>query len=127
VSGEIDTLRGELGNLVAELDRRRHEALDIGLQLRRHPVAVAVVATSAALLVGGAIALIVRTRHERRRPTARVREARRALGRLLEDPYHVAREPSMGTRILGAAATAAGAALARRVVNRVVHPAPSRG
>ena len=35
VAGEIDTLRGELGALVAELDRRRQELFDLGLQVRR--------------------------------------------------------------------------------------------
>ena len=37
VSGEIDTLRTELGALVGELDRRRGEAFDLGLQVRLGP------------------------------------------------------------------------------------------
>ena len=124
VSGEIVTLRGELGALVAELDRRRHEALDLGLQVRKHPVAVAVAAATLALAVGGLIALVVASRRHRRRPAVRARETRRALARILEKPHRVAAEPSMTRKIAAAAATAAAATLARRAVQRKVAPAP---
>ncbi len=122
VAGEIDTLRSELGGLVAELDRRRHEALDLGLQVRRHPVFVAAVTTAAALLLGAAIALAVRGRRQRRRPTVRARQARRALGRLFEHPNRVAAEPSLAAKIGIAAAVAVASALARRLVERSVPP-----
>ncbi len=90
VSGEIDALRNDLGNLVAELDRRRHEMFDLGLQARRHPVAIAVAAATAALVAGGLIAVAIRARRRRRSPAARAREARRALARLLDHPQRVA-------------------------------------
>lgn len=125
VAGEIVALRGELGALVGELDRRRRELFDVGLQVRRHPVAVAIGATAAALLVGGLVAKGVRDRRERRRPTVRARETRRALARLLEHPDRVAARPGLTQAILAAAGTAAGAALARRVVDRMVaRPGP---
>ncbi len=129
VAGEIDTLRGELGALVAELDRRRQELFDLGLQVRRHPVAVAVAATAAALVLGGLVALAVRGRRERRRPTVRVRDARRALARILEHPDRVGADPGTARRILAAAGAAAGTALAKRLVDRYVsaaRPAPRR-
>ncbi len=128
VSGEIETLRGELGTLVAELDRRRHEALDLGLQVRRHPAVVAVVAGLAAIAVGGLIAFAVRSRRERRRPTVRAREARRALARLLEHPERVASsEPSLPGKVARALAVAAASTLAKRLVERAVQPArPAR-
>lgn len=128
VSGEIDALRGELGALVAELDRRRQELFDVGLQVRRHPVAVAVTAATAALLLGGLVALAVRGRRERRRPVVRVREARHALARLLAHPDRVAAQPSLTQKLLAAAGAAAGTALARRMVGRYVpaRPAPPR-
>lgn len=128
VSGEIETLRGELGTLVAELDRRRHEALDLGLQVRRHPAVVAVVAGLAAIAVGGLIAFAVRSRRERRRPTVRAREARRALARLLEHPERVASpEPNLPGKVARALAVAAASTLAKRLVERAVRPArPAR-
>jgi hypothetical protein len=124
VSGEIDTLRGELGALVAELDRRRHEAFDLGLQARKHPVAVAIAAATLALAVGGIIALAVTARRRARRPSVRAREARRALARMLEKPGRVAAEPSIPRKALAAMATAAAATLAKRLVQRQVAPTP---
>ncbi len=125
VSGEVDVLRGELGSLVDELDRRRHEAFDIGLQLRRHPVAVAVAATAAALVVGGLLAWAVRQRREHARPTVRAREARRALARLMDHPERVAAEPSVGNKVATAVLTLVATALAKRVIDRKVGP-PAR-
>jgi len=52
---EIAELREELGGLVAELDRRRHELLDVRLQFRRHAVA----ATVTAITLFGAVAGLV--------------------------------------------------------------------
>jgi hypothetical protein len=124
VSGEIETIRGELGSLVAELDRRRHEAFDLGLQARRHPVAVAIAASAAALVLGGILALVVRARREHDRPSTRIRETRRAVARLLEHPDRVAAEPSLGNKVVTAIAVAAGTAFAKRMVDRAVKPAP---
>ncbi|HET8540194.1 MAG TPA: hypothetical protein VFL83_10020 [Anaeromyxobacter sp.] len=123
VSGEIDSLRAELGALVGELDRRRHEAFDLGLQARKHPVAVAVAAATLALALGGLVALAVAARRHRRRPSVRAREARRALARILEDPHRVGRDPSIPRKVVAAVATAAAATLARRLVQRQVAPA----
>jgi hypothetical protein len=124
VEGEIDSLRGELGGLVAELDRRRHEAFDVRLQLQRHPVAAAIAAAAAALVVGGALAVAVRARRERRRPSVRAREARRALTRLLDHPGRVASEPSVGNRVATAVLTVVATALAKRLIDAKI--APSR-
>ncbi len=120
VSGEIEMLRQDLGSLLSELDRRRRELLDLRLQARRHPVVVAVAAGAAALMLGGLLAAAVR---RRRRPPRRIREARRALARLLDHPERVAAEPNALARIATAAGIAAGSALARRLV----HSAVTRG
>jgi hypothetical protein len=125
VAGEIDVLRDELGGLVAELDRRRHQALDLRHQVSRHPVLVATVATVAALLVGGVIALVVRDARRQRRPTARAREVRDAVSRLVAHPRQVASQPSIGNKV----ATAVGVALATTLVKRLLErsvPHPSR-
>ena len=126
VAGEITTLRDELGGLVAELDRRRHEALDLRLQVSRHPVLVGTVATVAAILVGGAIALAVRNARRRRRPAVRAREARAALARLFEHPRRVAAEPSIGNKIATAVGVAIATTLAKRLIERSVRPTPRR-
>jgi hypothetical protein len=86
VTGEIEGLREDLGSIVSELDRRRRELLDVRLQMRRHPVVVVATAGAAALLAGTAVALMLRGRRRRQQPTTRVREARRALARLLDHP-----------------------------------------
>ena len=125
VSGEIESIRGEIGALVAELDRRRHEAFDLRLQARRHPVALAIVAVTLALAVGGLVALAVTARERRRRPSVRARETRRALQRNLQKPHRVAAEPSLPGKIIAAAATATAATLARRLVQ--LRAAPSTG
>lgn len=126
VAGEIDVLRHELGGLVSELDRRRHEALDVRLQVKRHPVLVATVVTVAALLVGGAIALIVREARERKRPTRRAREIRHALGRIVEHPREVASQPSIGNKVATALGVAIATALAKRLLDRSMPARPAR-
>lgn len=127
VSGEIDALRDDLGNLVAELDRRRHEMFDLGLQARRHPLAIAVAATAVALAAGGLLALAIRSRRRRRSPSVRAREARRALARLLDHPHRVAAEPSVGRKIGLAVGTLVATTLAKRLLDRTARPAPKRG
>jgi hypothetical protein len=124
VSGEIDALRGDIGNLVAELDRRRHELFDLRLQAKRHPLLVVAVTAGAALVLGGLVALSVRTRREKRRPVNRAREVRSAVARLLDHPDRVGAEMTLTDKILGAAGVAAGTALAKRLVDRMVAPAP---
>ena len=121
---EIGMLRHELGSLVSELDRRRHEALDLRLQLRKHPTAVAIAAGAAALLLGVAVAVAVRRRRKRHSLPGKARDLRRAMSRLLERPDRVAMEPRVLEKALAAAATAAAAALARRLIQRSVSPAP---
>jgi hypothetical protein len=125
VVGEIDSLRGELGGLVAELDRRRHEAFDVRLQLQRHPVTAAIAAAAAALVLGGVLAVAVHLRRERRRPSVRARQAKRALARLLDHPDRVAAEPSVGNKVVTAVLTLALGTLAKRMIDRkVAAPAP---
>jgi hypothetical protein len=122
VEGEIQSLRGELGGLVAELDRRRHEAFDLRLQLRRHPVAAAIAAAGAALVVGGLLAVAVRSRRQHRRPSMRARETRRALARLLDHPDRVAAEPSITNKVATAVLSLAATMIAKRILERQLPP-----
>jgi hypothetical protein len=125
VSGEIELLRSEIGNLVGELDRRRHELFDLRLQAKRHPVGLAIAAAGAALIVGGLIALAVRSRREARSPSRRARDVSRAISRLVDHPDRVAAEESVRNKILAAAGIAAGTAVARRLVDRFIAPTPA--
>jgi hypothetical protein len=122
VASEIGVLRSELGGLVAELDRRRHEALDVRLQVSRHPLTVAVIATVSALVLGGAIAVVVRARRQQRRPTVRARQTRRALARLFEHPDRVAAEPSIANKVATAVVVAVATAVAKRLLDRSLRP-----
>lgn len=124
VSGEIDTLRGDIASLVSELDRRRHEMFDVRLQARKHPVLLASVAAGGALLLGAGIAFAVRARRERQRPVNRAREVRRAMARLVDHPEDVAAKPKMREAILTAVGVAVATTLAKRLVDRAVAAAP---
>ena len=124
IEARIDGLRRDLGDLVAELDRRRHEAFDLRLQARRHPVALGIAGVTLAAVVGLGVALALRRSRERQRPLNRARRARRALERLVDDPDHLARESTVGEKILAAAGTAAASLLVKRAMDRVVPARP---
>jgi hypothetical protein len=118
IEGRIGLLRHELGDLVAELDRRRHEATDIRLQIKRHPLIAGAAAVTVAAAVGGIIGFAIWNARRRERPVERARRARRAVQRLMDDPDHMAREPSVTEKILAAAGTAAASILIKRAFDR---------
>jgi hypothetical protein len=120
VTGEIEGLQQDLGSIVSELDRRRRELMDVRLQIRRHPLVVVAAAGAAALLLGGVVALLLRDRRRRSQPTARIRESRRALARLLEHPDRVAAQPNVAAKIATAAGVAAGSVIARHLARLAV-------
>ena len=68
-----DRIRHEFERTLQELDRRRHDALDVGLQIRRHAAAAGIAGAAVLLAIGGAVLLVVlrlrsrprRLRHER--------------------------------------------------------------
>lgn len=122
IAGEIEAIRGDMGQILSELDRRRRELFDVRLQVKRHPVAVAVAGALAATALGGTVALLVWSRRRRSRPVQKARDIRHALARLVDDPRRVAKEPSMGLKI----ATAAGSAAASLVVKNLVSRALAR-
>ncbi len=117
---DIEVLRGEIGDLVDELDRRRHEAMDLGLQLRRHPLVAAGAVAAAALLAGGLVAVAARKRRRRELRMEKVRALRRALGRMARHPDEFSRDPGITERIVAAAVTVAATTLVKRMVERSV-------
>jgi len=63
--GEIDSTRHELQTYISELDRRRQEAFDLKLQLRKHPAVVIGLVVAIVATMAGAVALAVRPRRQR--------------------------------------------------------------
>ncbi|HET6284039.1 MAG TPA: hypothetical protein VFH73_23990 [Polyangia bacterium] len=128
IKQDIDGIRRNLGGLVAELDRRRHEAFDIRLQLRRHAVPLAIGALALAAVVGTTIAIVIHQRRERHRLAARLRrlpprlrQLRLALSRALAEPDRVAaNEPRLSTKVLTAGGTATAATLGKQLATRLL-------
>ena len=128
---ETEETRQELDELVAELDRRRHETFDWRLHVRRHARALALMGVGAVVVVGfGVTAAIAR---KRRRQTLAGRfsalahwgdRLRLALGRIAEDPDRLASTES-ASRPTGAAAVASRALETARVLLPHLGPAPS--
>lgn len=57
---DIERTRNDLGVSLAEIDRRRHEALDWRLQLRRHRLAVTLTGAGLAAAAGFFVAAFLR-------------------------------------------------------------------
>jgi hypothetical protein len=121
IEREIGDLRQELGGIVNELDRRRHEAFDVRLQLRRHRTAV-VTAGAVALLfaVGGFVAWrTARLRQDRL--AVRLQNLGRAIAIMSRNPDRLERalegRPDPGRAAFSALARVAGAAGRRAVLS----------
>lgn len=115
LEAQIESLRAELGELVQELDRRRHEVLDVRLQLRRHAGAVAVGVGLVAVFVAGRLAL-----RRRRNPVlSRGQNLARVLAVLSkENPsdVHGALRRQPGSPVLVGLAGLAAAVIVRRAL-----------
>jgi hypothetical protein len=121
IEGEIADIRGHLDQSLAELDRRRHEATDVKLQIRRHPGAVAVAGGVVLLLLGG-VAYAIWASRQRERPVNKAKRLRLALSRMIDEPQKVAKgEPTVPEKILAAAGTAAATILTKKIVERAMN------
>ena len=116
LDADIGRLRQELGGLVGELDRRRHELLDVRLQVRRHAVGATVAGFSLVAAAAGLVWLGVW--HERRQQglLARSGRLRQALSRAMDRPERVASQPTIPERIVGGILTAAAAAVVKKLL-----------
>jgi len=118
---EVDGLRGNIGALVRELNQRRHDALDLKLQLRRHPSRLVIAGVTVIALVAGGIAYIVARLRRRRSIKARVLRLREALRRISAHPERVAeRTPTVSRKVLAAGGTAVATAIGKRFAKRFV-------
>ena len=121
IEHEVECLRSEIGELVDELDRRRHEAVDLRLQVRRHPRAVALLVGGIALSVIGRLVLV------RRRRVQGFRTRAANLARVLvllskEDPSRVRRAVERrDSSPIAPLAKAAGAILPRLIRPSAAH------
>ena len=130
LGGEIAAVRQELDTLLAEADRRRHDVMDVRLQIRRHAPGAALTV----IAVLGAIAPLLwfgtRHRRQRRGLTAKARRLRHAVSRMVDQPDRVAAEPTMAGKIALAAGNAAVAVLIKKLLERGIEhilDAPSSG
>jgi hypothetical protein len=118
LDAEVAQLRDELTELIAELDRRRHELLDVKGQVRRHPWSVGLTGLAMSAAAIGAIAL------HRRRGQGRGLSAVRARHRAPRSEPAL-REPTLLQRMLGAAGSTAAVYLVRAGLTRVISSKPA--
>lgn len=118
---DVERIRGNLGELVGELNHRRRDALDLRLQFQRHAGRLVLAgALALALAAGGIVLLTVRLRH-RRSLRRRADRLGKALRRALAHPEHLAeRRPSVPRKIAAAGGSALAAAIGKRLAQRLV-------
>jgi hypothetical protein len=85
---KANLVRARLLGTIGELDRRRHELLDLRLQIRRH--AGDLISIAGGLLVGASATAAILVLRERRRESRVRKERLRAVVRLWEHPERIA-------------------------------------
>jgi hypothetical protein len=118
LESEIAILREEIGGMVVEIDRRRHELTDVRLQLRRHVVGVSVTAVALIAVAAGAVWLGMERRTRHQGLLGRLARLRQAVRHMIDRPERVAAEPTVMGKILTAAGTAAVATLVKKGLER---------
>lgn len=126
LAGEIAELREELGGLVAELDRRRHELTDLRLQLRRHARAATIIAVTLVGVAGSLVWLKFGSARGERAMPAQPSGASRALGWMTDHDEPGAIEPGIARKIFVGAATGTLATAMSRLVGAIVSRARAR-
>jgi hypothetical protein len=113
---EIEAIRDDLAGMVGELDRRRHELLD----LRRNAVPLIAIGVALLAVATGGITLAVARRRRRARLGPRLERLREAVERMIDKPSRVANTPGVGRKIVGAGGAAAASVLAKHLAKRLV-------
>jgi hypothetical protein len=127
IEADIVRRRGELTTLVAELNRRGHDFMDVGLQVGRHALGVTVTVLAVGAVTACSITLAVWRARRHDTVTTRGGRLREALGRMIDRPERVAVAPTVTQRVIGAAGSAAAAFLIKAALERVTsRPAVSR-
>jgi hypothetical protein len=124
---EVEEIRENMTEIVGELDRRRHEVFDLGSQLRKNAVPLAVAGLGLVFIAAGATTLSVRRKRQRNRPLAKARRFGEALSRMIEHPELVAQpRPTIGRKALGAVVGAVAGSLAKTLTERLTSRAEAR-
>jgi hypothetical protein len=118
LGAEIATVREDLDVLLAELDRRRHDLLDVRLQLRRHAKGTVLTTLALAGVAAGAVWLSVGRRG--RRLTAGAGRLPGAISGVTEQPGRATAAATMAGKVVNAAASAAAASLIRKALEHAV-------
>jgi hypothetical protein len=124
VESELQMSRDRLGDLLAELTRRRHDLASVWSRVLRHRAAV--IAGAATVAAAGAALAWLSIRHARaqQRFPQRARRLRDALSRIIAHPERVAADsPGLGRAILKVALTGAAGAAAKRLANEATRRA----
>ncbi len=127
IERDIEHLRTRLDRSLAELDKRRHELMDVRLQMTRHPLVFAGAGAVVVLLLGGVGYAIYRSRKRQELPQ-KARRLRIAVGRAVDKPEKVARgEAPVWEKIVGAVGVTIATSLAKKLVeqtwNQTIRPA----
>jgi hypothetical protein len=120
LSDEVAAVRDDLDTLLGELDRRRHELLDVRLQVRRHARGVTLTAVAFVVAAAGVVWLRGRRERERQAVTAQAGRLRQAVSRMIDRPERVAAEPTFAGKIGAAVTSAAAASLVKKALERGV-------
>ena len=117
---EVANVRDDLDTLLGELDRRRHELLDVRLQVRRHARGVTLTMVAFVVAAAGVVWLHGRRARRRQAVTAQAGRLRQAVSRMIDRPERVAAEPTFVGKIGAAVTSAAAASLVKKVLERGV-------
>jgi hypothetical protein len=118
IERDIEHFRTRLDGSLAELDRRRHELMDVRLQMRRHPAVFAGAGVVVMLILGGVGYAIYRSRKRDELPR-KTRRLRIAVGRAVDKPEKVARgEAPIWEKMVAAAGVTIATSLAAKLVER---------
>jgi len=117
---DVDRIRTNIGELIRELNHRRHEAFDLKLQFQRHAARVILAGAAMFAVLAGALAVAVARRRRRRSIGARVTRLRAALRRISAHPEQLGRPPSVSRKMAAAGGSAIASVLGRRLAKRLV-------
>jgi hypothetical protein len=107
LESEISEGREELGGLVAELDRRRHQFFDLRAQLKRHVVEISLAGATLTAISVAAIWLAVQRAHRRASFVSRASRLGTAVSRTIDNSELVATGPTIPGQLFTAIAAAA--------------------
>ena len=125
-----DRIRDDLLLTLKELDRRRHQAMDLSYQLEQHPGLLLGTGVGVSLVAGAWVGVAVL--HHRSRRRRRFQRRVRGLVRAWKHPERLALRPpppllpaQLGRRLATAFILALGNRLARRLATRLIPERPA--